>query len=56
MPTYRGSPQTLGYVTLEEASYEHLAEMWRADLILIQDALLALRPWYLKLWDWWHGR
>lgn len=40
-------------VTLDEADFARLRELWAMDLAILRR---ELRPWYVRLMDWWHGR
>ncbi len=38
-----------------------IASIWQADLLTLRGELLQeirheLRPWYVRLWEWMHGR
>ncbi len=49
-------PRASGVAPLQfsDEMIAQIAAVWQDDLIGLRLELHRLRPWYLKLWDWWH--
>ncbi len=59
MPIIRPGTQIGTALKLSEDTVLQIAHVWEADLIKLRLELLLiqqqLKPWYVRLWEWWRG-
>ncbi len=51
--TTQAPSQTFSSMMANDDLIVRITEIWQADLLALRH---ELRPWYIRLWDWWHGR